>query len=349
MTVALSALVRTEGRAALPQRVRVVATLAVVVLLHLGGFAFLLLAGPALAPLFAVAVIAYGRGLIHALDFDHVSMIDNSIRKFVAEGRRPVSVGLAFSAGHSTVVLITSALVIAGFAAVTAALEPDSPVAAVLGVIGLSVSGAYLLLCALANLPRLVEGVRAYRRFPELTEAERESALRPGGGLMSRAMGAPLRWVRHPRHVYLLGFAFSLGFDTSSQIGLLVIVAGATVSGAPPLALMALPLLFTAAITLVDTLNGMFMLRLYGTTAVPERRMLGWNIAITTIGVVAALVVAGLALAELSATFGWTALSDATAWIDTEWAGFGLVAVFLAIGVVVLVGLRSRSRRLARS
>lgn len=344
---ALHLLTRTEARTALPQRARVAWAIGAVLLLHVAGVALLGLAGGGFAALFALALFAYGRGLIHALDFDHIAMIDNSIRKFVAEGRAPVSVGLAFSAGHSTVVLISSALVIAGFSAVTAALSPESELAQVLGLVGLSVSGAYLLLCALANLPRLGAAVRAYRHFDALPEVDREAAVHPSGGLISRLMNAPLRWVRHPRHVYLMGFAFSLGFDTSSQIGLLVVVAGATVAGVPPLALMALPVLFTAAITLVDTLNGVFMVRLYSTTARPERRMLAWNIAFTGLGVVSALAVAALAAVELLSAAGWDAPARSTAWVDTEWAGVWLVAVFAVLGGGVLLVRRWRSHRRA--
>lgn len=322
---------------AMPQRTRLVIALAVVGGIHVAGLGLLALAGPGAGALMGLAVVAYGRGLVHSLDFDHVAMIDNSLRKFVAEGRRPVSVGLAFSAGHSTVVLLTSAAVIAGVSLVTAALEPGSGLAEVLGLIGLSVSGAYLLLCALANLPRLVDAVRTYR-------AGGTAALRPAG-LLSRISGAPVRWVKHPRHIYLLGFAFSLGFDTSSQIGLLVLVAGATIGGVPPVALLALPVLFTAGMTLVDTLNGVLMLRLYTATARRERRLLLWNIVITSVGVVAALVVASLAAAELLTAAGWQAPGRATAWIDTEWAGVALAGTFLVMGLAVGAGvLRRRAR-----
>jgi high-affinity nickel-transport protein len=332
---------RTDVRAALPVRTRVIASLTAVALIHVVGIVLLASAGSAAGPLAVLALAAYGRGLVHAVDFDHVSMIDNSIRKFVAEGRRPVSVGLAFSAGHSTVVLLSSALLVLGVSAVAPALNPDSTAAQVLGVIGLSVSGAYLLVCAIANLPRFVRTLRARRALDNATDAAPDDILRAPGGLLSRLAALPLRWVRHPRHIFLLGFAFSLGFDTSSQIGLLVVLAGAGFSGASPIALMAIPVLFTAAITLADSLNGMFMLRLYVTTDGATRRHLDWSLVVTGIGIVSALAVAVLAGGALARTFGWELVPD----LDTTNAGAALVGVFLVIGAGAIVTLRRARAR----
>lgn len=339
----LAALIHTDVRAALPVRTRVIASLASVAIIHLVGIALLASAGSAAGPLAVIALAAYGRGLVHAVDFDHVSMIDNSIRKFVAEGRRPVSVGLAFSAGHSTVVLLSSALLVLGVSAVTPALDPDSTTAHALGIIGLSVSGAYLLVCAIANLPRFARTLRARRALKNPGDAAPEEILRAPSGLLSKVAALPLRWVRHPRHIFLLGFAFSLGFDTSSQIGFLVVLAGAGFSGASPIALMAIPVLFTAAITLADSVNGMFMVRLYVTTDGATRRHLDWSLIVTGIGIVSALTVAVLAGGELARTFGWEHVPD----VDTTNAGVALVGVFLVIGAGVIVTLRrSRARAL---
>ncbi len=332
----------TAARASLPTRTRVIVSFVVIAMLHLVGAGLLLAAGAQALALASLALVAYGRGLVHALDFDHVSMIDNSIRKFVAEDRRPVSVGLAFSSGHSAVVLISSALVIAGFSAVTAALNPDSTAGAVLGIVGLTCSGLYLLLCALANLPRLASAIRLYRGGASATDAGLREAARPGGGLISRLLGTPLRWVKHPRHVFAVGFAFSLGFDTSSQIGVLVVLAGASVAGAPLIALMAIPVFFTAGITLLDTVNGMYMLRVYSATGGGERRMLLWNIIVTAIGVASAVLVAALAAAELTSAAGSDALARAFAWYDGEWAGPALAAVFIVVGGISLVLARRR-------
>lgn len=342
--MALTTLVSTDVRAALPVRTRVIASLAAVAGIHLVGIVLLASAGSAAGPLAVLALAAYGRGLVHSVDFDHVSMIDNSIRKFVAEGRRPVSVGLAFSAGHSTVVLLSSALLVIGVSAVVPAFDPDSAPAQVLGVIGLSVSGTYLLVCAIANLPRFARTLRARRALGHAGDAAPSEVFRAQGGLLSRIAAFPLRWVRHPRHIFLLGFAFSLGFDTSSQIGLLVVLAGAGFSGASPIALMAIPVLFTAAITLADSLNGMFMLRLYVSTDGATRRHLDWSLLVTGIAIVSALAVAVLAAGELARTAGWQLVPD----VDTSNAGAALVAVFLVIGTGVLITRRRSRDRAAR-
>ena len=181
----------------------------------------------------SVAAIAYFRGLVHSYDFDHVSMIDNSTRKFVSEGRDPASVGLAFSAGHSTVVILSGILVIAGAGIVRTALDENSGVARTLGIIGLSVSGLYLILVAIANLATFGQALRLKRALaadPDLVIDPKDLTPR---GPAARLMTAPLRRIRHPRHVYVIGFLFSLGFDTSSQIGLMILTAGAALAGAP--------------------------------------------------------------------------------------------------------------------
>ena len=191
-----------------------------------------MVAGTAGAVTVSVAAIAYFRGLVHSFDFDHVSMIDNSTRKFVTEGRNPASVGLAFSAGHSTVVVLTGILVIAGAGFIRTALEEESGAARILGIIGLSVSGLYLILVAIANLATFLQAWKlrkALKADPQLEIPP--DALTPRGPA-ARMMTAPLKRVRHPRHIYVIGFLFSLGFDTSSQIGVLILTAGAALAGA---------------------------------------------------------------------------------------------------------------------
>lgn len=235
-------LLTAEGRATATFRQRVGAALAVVAILHLIGLGLLtvgVVSGAAGGLTVGIAATAYLRGLVHSFDFDHVSMIDNSTRKFVAEGRNPASVGLAFSAGHSTVVIITGILVITGAGFVRTALDAESGVARVLGIVGLSASALYLILVAMANLATFIQAWRlrsALRVNPDLVVEP--DALTPRGPA-ARVMAAPLRRVQHPRHVFAIGFVFSLGFDTSSQIGVLILTAGAALAGAPPVYLCA--------------------------------------------------------------------------------------------------------------
>ncbi|MFB9377181.1 HoxN/HupN/NixA family nickel/cobalt transporter [Kineococcus gynurae] len=332
-------LLTTEGRAALPFRRRVGVAFAVVAALHVIGLALLtmgVLAGTAGAVTVGVAGLAYLRGLVHSFDFDHVAMIDNSTRKFVAEGRNPAGVGLAFSAGHSTVVVLTGVLVIAGAGFIRTALEEDSGAARVLGIIGVSVSGLYLLLVAVANLATFVQALRlrrALRRDPDLVIPA--DALTPRGPA-ARAMTLPLRRVRHPRHVYVLGFLFSLGFDTSSQIGVLVLTAGAALAGASLISLLCLPILFAAAMTLGDTVNGLMMLRMYTAAQHDPARKITYNLLITGVGILAGAAVAVLAAAGLlSEQFGIVSgLVGAVASVETEYAGYALAVLFAVIGVV---------------
>ncbi len=330
----------SDGRAGLPLRLRIGTTYAVVAVLHLAAAAAFLLGASAssagtLGVVAGAVGLGYLRGLTHALDFDHLSMIDNSTRKFVAEGRAPVSVGLAFSAGHSTVVLLSGLVVVSGSSLVRGLFVPGSRAATTLGAVGLAVSGGYLLLVAMANLTSLLRAVQlraALRRDASLPLTDADLAPR---GPAARVLTAPLRRVRHPRHVYAIGMVFSLGFDTASQIGLLMLAAGAALAGASPLGLLAIPLAFAAAMTLVDTTNGLMMLALYRSAHRDIRRTLDYNIAVTGIGVLSGLLVGVIAIATLLSEFGGlTAGPIATlAQLPTRYAGVALVGVFAALGL----------------
>ncbi len=347
-----SSLLTVAGREAQPFRSRVTASFLVVAALHLLGLGFLAttaLPGQGGAVTVPLAVLAYLRGLGHSFDFDHISMIDNSTRKFVAEGRRPASVGLAFSAGHSTVVVLTGVALVLGIGAVRRVVTADSGPARVLGLVGLGVSGAYLVLVAVSNLAAFLTALRLRRRLrrdPTATIPER--ALTPTGPA-ARVMTAPLRRVRHPHHIYGIGFLFSLGFDTSSQIGLLMLTGAAGLAGSAPLATLSLPFLFAAAMTLGDTSNGLMMLRLYESAATDPARKINFNLVITGIGIGSALVVGAIAAATLiSETTGIDpAPIRAIRRMDTTGAGYLLAAGFAVIGLVAAL-LWRRSVRAAR-
>ena len=342
-------LLTTEGRAGRSFRFRVGAAFAVIIALHLIGLGLLsigVLSGAAGAVSVGVAAVAYFRGLVHSYDFDHVSMIDNSTRKFVSEGRNPASVGLAFSAGHSTVVILSGILVIAGAGVVRTALDENSGLARTLGIIGLSVSGLYLTLVAVANLATFLQALRLKRALAVDPGLEIPlDALTPRGPA-ARVMTAPLKRIRHPRHVYVLGFLFSLGFDTSSQIGLLILTAGAALAGAPAISLLCLPILFAAAMTLGDTLNGLMMLKMYTTAQDDPKRKINYNLLVTGVGIVSGLIVGVIAVATLLHDQGGVDLAVITsvAEANTEYAGFLLAALFAVIGVAAwLLWRRARS------
>ncbi len=331
-------LLTTEGRESRSFKVRVGASFAVIAALHVIGLGLLTLGvmtDTAGVITVGIAALAYFRGLVHSFDFDHVSMIDNSTRKFVAEGRNPASVGLAFSAGHSTVVIITGILVIAGAGFVRTALEEGSGAARVLGIIGLSISGLYLLLVAIANLATFIQAWRLRRALKENPDLEiPPEALTPRGPA-ARVMTAPLRRVKHPRHIFVIGFLFSLGFDTSSQIGLLILTGGAALAGAPAISLLCLPILFAAAMTLGDTCNGLMMLKMYTNAQESPARKINYNLLITGVGIVSALVVGTIAAATLLTEEAGLegGLLASIAAVDTEYAGYLLAALFAVIGI----------------
>jgi len=335
----LRSLLTTQGREARSFKVRVAAAVAVIATLHLIGLGLLaanVLTAPAGGVIVGAAGLAYVRGLVHSFDFDHISMIDNSTRKFVAEGRRPASVGLAFSTGHATVVILTGVLAVSGIGVVKVALDQSSPAARILGLIGLSVSGAYLLLVAIANLAAFVTAVklrRRLRRNPRLAVSPEDLLPR---GPAARAMTAPLRRVRHPRHIYLIGFLFALGFDTSSQIGLLVLTGVAAMAGASAWSLLSLPFLFAAAMTLGDTANGLMMLKMYETANDDPARKINFNLVITGVSIISAITVGTLAAATLLTEQAGLrlALLETIAAASTEYAGYLLAAFFAVVGAV---------------
>ena len=332
-------LLTTEGREARSFKVRVTAAVVVIAALHLVGLGLLtsnVLTAPAGAVIIGAAGLAYVRGLVHSFDFDHISMIDNSTRKFLAEGRRPVSVGLAFSTGHATVVILTGILAVSGVEVIKAALDEGSSAARILGIIGLSVSGLYLLLVAIANLAAFLAAFRLRRqlqRNPQLQISLEDLMPR---GPAARVMTAPLRRVKHPRHIYLIGFLFALGFDTSSQIGLLVLTGIAAMAGASAWSLLALPFLFAAAMTLGDTANGLMMLKLYESAHDDPARKLNFNLIITGVGIISALTVGIVGTATLLTEQAGLRLGmlEAIAATSTEHAGYLLVALFMIIGAL---------------
>lgn len=313
-----------------------VGTLLVVIGLHVVGLALLgygLLAGPAGGITVGLALTAYLMGLRHAADADHISMIDNSTRRFVALGHRHASVGLAFSAGHSTVVIVAGIAVVAGASWIRSVLAEGSDAALVLGVIGGSVASLYLIAVAAANLPQVVAAGRSLRH---------RSAAEAPRGVFARMLGAPLAKVTRPVHIYVFGLLFGLGFDTASAVSLNMLTAAATV-GMPgvPVAMLALPVMFAAAMTLGDTANALVMLRMY-TAAVSDRRRAWFNLVVTSISVVSAVVIAAITISGVLGDLGVSiALFDLLAGVDTEWWGVGLVVVFLVLGIVALVHWRA--------
>ncbi|WP_285241109.1 HoxN/HupN/NixA family nickel/cobalt transporter [Arthrobacter sp. G.S.26] len=322
-------------REALPIRTRLMFTFGAVALLHVAAVVLLLVGGGG-APggqvlTLGLLLTAYLAGVKHSYDWDHLAAIDNSTRKFVAQRQDPVSVGFAFSLGHSSVVTLAGILVIAGAAAVGESMQEGTTGNLVLGLIGSGVSGLFLLAMGLFNGSAFTRSARAYRRARAGGAIEARD-LEPAG-LVAKLLARPLARVRRPRNIYVIGFLFGLGFDTATTIGLLMMTTAASLAGVPPIALLALPLAFTAAMTLCDSLNGVAMMRMYRSALDDPQRKLGFNAAVTGISAVSALFIAVITLGGFfDAAF---ALDDPlTGWlgsIDLGEAGLLLVALLLAV------------------
>jgi high-affinity nickel-transport protein len=325
-------------REQLPAKTRVLVVAGAVVLLHCTAAVLLAIGAAAAQPLaLGLVLTAYLAGVKHSYDWDHVSAIDNSTRRFVAQHKDPVSVGFAFSLGHSSVVVLAGLLVVSGVALAGQLMEAGATGNLVLGLIGSAVSGAFLLVMGLFNGSAFLKAAQAYRK------AARGGDVHSGDleakGFMARLLAKPLARVERPRNIYVIGFLFGLGFDTATTIGLLVMTTSATLAGVSPFALMAIPLAFAAAMTLCDSINGIAMMRLYKSALENPQRRLGFNTVITGLSALSALFIAVITLGGLVTAVGLD--QPAITWLagtDLGEAGLALVAAFAAVwfGAVVL-------------
>ncbi|WP_017475100.1 HoxN/HupN/NixA family nickel/cobalt transporter [Pseudomonas sp. PAMC 26793] len=243
--------------------------------------------------LLGTALLAYGFGLRHAVDADHIAAIDNVTRKLMQEKKRPVAVGFFFSLGHSSVVVLASIGV--AFAASTMQ-ERFEGFKAIGGVIGTSVSAAFLLVIALMNLVILHAIYKAWRHVRQggaYVEDDFDLLL-ADRGFMARIFRPVFRLISRSWHMYPLGFLFGLGFDTATEIGLLGISATQASQGLSPWAIMVFPLLFSAGMSLVDTLDGHLMLGAYGWAYMKPIRKIYYNMTITLVSVVVAVVIGSI-------------------------------------------------------
>lgn len=323
--------------------------LIVVISLHALTVLALIVAQAHSGALLGLVGVAYLAGVKHSYDWDHIAAIDNTSRKFAAQGKYEPAVGLAFSLGHSSVVMLASVLVIFGANAVRGAFDEGTTANFVLGMIGASVAATFLLVIGLFNLGAFRSTLQISRRVragyrPTVEDLEPR-------GLVSRLLAAPLRAVRRPIHLYGIGFLFGLGFDTASTIGLLVITGTAALAGVPPLALLAMPLAFTAAMTLCDGANGLAMTRMYAHALSEPAKRIAFNLVVTGLSAVSALFVSALILAEIAqSTWGWTdPVTRALSNIDLGHAGLVLIGTFLMVWAIAALQERTSSRRAGSS
>ncbi|ORA13619.1 Nickel transporter NicT [Mycobacterium asiaticum] len=316
--------------------------------LHLIGWATLLLVvEPAHLTLggkafgIGVGLTAYTLGLRHAFDADHIAAIDNTTRKLLDDGKRPLAVGFFFSLGHSTVVFALALLLAFGLRALVGPVQQDSSqLRHYTGLIGTSVSGLFLYLIAILNVIVLIGVIRVFRKLRQgvFSEAELERQL-DNRGLINRFLGRFTRSIGKSWHMYPIGILFGLGFDTATEIALLVLAGTTAASGLPWYAILCLPVLFAAGMCLLDTVDGSFMNFAYGWAFSNPVRKIYYNIAITGLSVVVALLIGTVELLGLFAEqLHWQgSFWDWLAGLDLNTIGFVVVGLFVAAWALALL------------
>ncbi|WP_412538347.1 HoxN/HupN/NixA family nickel/cobalt transporter [Longispora sp. K20-0274] len=318
-----------------------------IALLHLAGWGVLVLTvvpghyrlG---AGLFGIGtgLTAYSLGLRHAFDVDHIAAIDNTTRKLVGDGQRPVSVGFWFSLGHSTVVVALTLLIALGVRTVGSGLADEGSALRVYGgLVGTTVSGVFLYVIAAMNLVVLVGVVRVFRRLRhgEFDETALAAHL-DNRGFMNRLLGRAMRTISRPWHIYPVGVLFGLGFDTVTEVSLLILAGTSVAAGLPWYAIMCLPVLFAAGMSLLDTLDGSVMRAAYSWALAQPVRRVYFNLIVTGLSVAVALLIGTvqlLALAKdgLGLTGGTWDRLDA---LSFDTIGFAVVGLFLVIWLAAL-------------
>jgi high-affinity nickel-transport protein len=321
---------------------------AVVLGLHVLGFVLLLAfvapndytLGASGAFTVGVGFTAYTLGMRHAFDADHIAAIDNATRKLMNEGKRPMSVGFFFSLGHSTIVFVLVCLFAVGIKALSGQVANESSTLHdVTGWIGAGVSGTFLYIIAALNIVILVGILRVLGEMKrgEYDEAELEYQL-DHRGLMSRFYKRFTKTITKPWQMYPIGVLFGLGFDTATEVALLFLAAGATGAGLPFYAILCLPILFAAGMSLFDTIDGSFMNFAYGWAFSNPVRKIFYNITITALSVFVALVIGSIEILSLvSEKLGLTGgVWDWLAAIDLNTIGFVIVGVFVATWALAL-------------
>ena len=284
--------------------------------------------------------LAYTLGMRHAFDADHIAAIDNTTRKLVHEGKRPLSIGFFFSLGHSSVVFVLAVLLNFGIRGLDDQVRNgNSGLHSITTVVGTCVSGFFLFLIAAFNIVILAGIVRVFRemRSGAYDDEQLEEQLNKRG-LMNRFLGPLARKVDTPWKIYPIGFLFGLGFDTATEIALLVLAGTAVAGGLPFYAILSLPILFAAGMSLFDTADGCFMNFAYDWAFAKPVRKVYYNMTITGLSVFVAVFIGAIELlgliaqnSNLNGSF-WSFLAG----FNINTAGFVIVGVFVVTWVIAL-------------
>ncbi|WTW31883.1 HoxN/HupN/NixA family nickel/cobalt transporter [Streptomyces purpurascens] len=288
-----------------------------------------------------IGVTAYTLGLRHAFDADHIAAIDNTTRKLMSEGQRPLSVGFWFSLGHSSIVFALTFLLSLGVRALSGPVaDDDSELHSVTGWIGTTVSGTFLYVIAIINIVIMAGIWKVFRRMRtgDFDEAALEEQL-DKRGFMNRLLGRLMKSITKPWQMYPLGLLFGLGFDTATEVALLVLAGSGAASGLPWYAILCLPVLFAAGMSLLDTIDGSFMNFAYGWAFSKPVRKVYYNLTITGLSVAVALLIGTVELlgliaeqADLHGPF-WDWVSG----LDLNVIGYVVVGLFVATWAVALL------------
>jgi high-affinity nickel-transport protein len=288
-----------------------------------------------------LGLTAYTLGMRHAFDADHIAAIDNTTRKLMADGKRPVTVGFWFSLGHSSIVFALCLLLAAGVRALAGQVEDgSSSLHTVTGLVGTAVSGLFLLIIGGINLVvlRQILGVFRGMRSGQFNEQELDDHLNKRG-FMNRFLGRATRAVTKPWHMYPVGLLFGLGFDTATEVSLLVLAGGAAAFALPWYAILTLPILFAAGMSLLDSIDGCFMNFAYGWAFSKPVRKVYYNITITALSVAVALVIGSVEVISIIAD-KLNIQSGPIAWIgslDLNFVGYAIVGLFVLTWIVALL------------
>ncbi len=287
-----------------------------------------------------LGITAYTLGMRHAFDADHIAAIDNTTRKLMSDGQRPLSVGFFFSLGHSTIVFALALAFTAGIRGLGGAVSSDgSWLHSATGLIGPTVSGTFLWIIGILNLLVLISIVKVFRRMRAgcYDEAQLEEQLN-NRGFMSRFYRRATSAVDKPWKMYPVGLLFGLGFDTATEIALLATAGAAAAGGLPIYAILCLPILFAAGMSLLDTIDGAFMNFAYGWAFSKPVRKIFYNITITWLSVFVALVIGTIELMSvLALKFGLSGQPwDSVSGLDLNYVGYAIVAMFVLTWVIAL-------------
>lgn len=307
-----------------------------VVALHAVGFGALVALAPreyhAGVPVLSIGLglTAYMFGLRHAFDADHIAAIDNVTRKLAADGARPATVGFWFALGHSAMVVLLALLVVGATRAAGSLLDEGSPVRQTLGVAGTLASGGFLCVIALVNLValaalwRVFVGMRSGRFDAGSLDAQLDNR-----GVLARALRPVMRRISRPHQMLAVGALFGLGFDTATEVALLALAGTGAAAGVPWYAILILPVLFAAGMTLMDSLDGVFMAAAYDWALTHPARKIGYNLTITGLSVLVAGGIGGVELVSVLHDLGWVnPLTTAVSSLSLDRVGYAMAAVF---------------------